>query len=167
MDNFQDEEMYDVEWGGCIGAYQDNEEIHYMQSLREMVNENTQQQTNWDEFIELYQEASRMILDRVQPSEGWYDLQFKYIYKYYMIDWENLADKFAGKDNILYELAIKTREIIQGLMDEYGGQPNFSFNNYYTMLCNIYNLWIYYKDKYIGEEDDSDVVDLVEMMSFL
>jgi hypothetical protein len=138
-----------------------------MQTLNEMVQENKErQQTNWDEFMELYQEAMQVALEQVQPSEGWYDRHFRYVYKYHMIDWNGLADKFKDKDNILYGLSTRTRDIIQELMDEYGGRPNFSFDNYYTMLCSIHNLWMYYKNTYIGEEDDTDVVDLVEMMSF-
>jgi hypothetical protein len=52
-------------------------------------------------------------------------------------------------------------------MDDYSGKPTFEFAKYYTVLCNIINIWQYYSEKYIGGETDSYMIDLIESMTFL
>lgn len=119
-------------------------------------------QENLDELYSLYNEASRMIVNNTRPSEGWYEERFKYIYKYSKIDWDGLIKRLGDKDKIILNLSIQIKDNIDSLMEDYGGKPDFDFNKYFNMLTNVINIWKYYSDKYMGEETDSDIIDLIE-----
>lgn len=122
---------------------------------------------NLRELNELYNEATQMLINGIKPTEGWYDDHFKYIYKYSQLNWRDMAERFRNKDNIVFSLATTITLYIDELMEEYGGKPDFDFNKYYTVLCNIVNIWNYYSEKYIGDETDKDVLDLIEGLTFL
>ncbi len=126
-----------------------------------------EEENNLEQLHYLTAEAVHMIEHGIQPSEGWYDEHYRYIYRYSTLGWEHLIDRFQYKDNIMASLATTIRSLIQELLDEYSTKPNFNFQNYYTLLCNINNIWRYYSQTYIGSETDSSVVDLIEAMSFL
>ncbi len=129
--------------------------------------EQEQGQDNLSILQNLYQEATSMIQTNTPPNEGWYDERYKYIYKYSKLNWEEMAARFKNKDNLIYDLCTYTRLHIQEILDGYRGEPDFDFNTYYTILCNILRLWEYYSNKYVGTETDIDLMDLVEAMSFL
>lgn len=120
--------------------------------------------SNLDELYSLYNEASHMIVNNTKPSEGWYEDKFKYIYKYSTIDWDGLIARLGDKDKIIQTLATQIKHIVDDLMDDYGGKPDFDFNKYFNLLTNIINIWRYYSDKYMGDEKDSDILDLIEGM---
>ena len=128
----------------------------------ESVEEEDDSTNNLDELYSLYNEASKMIINNVRPSEGWYEDRFKYIYKYSTIDWDGLIKRLGDKDHIILHLAIQIREVIESLMDDYGGKPDFNFNKYFSLLTNVINIWKYYNEKYMGDETDSDIIDLIE-----
>ncbi len=115
----------------------------------------------------LITEATVIITENTPLSEGWYDKHFKYMYDYSRIDWDNLIERFRNKDNIIYDLAQQVRMYIQDILDDYSGKPDFEFAKYYTVLCNIQNLWRYYSDTYMGGETDTDVIDLIECFTFM
>jgi hypothetical protein len=129
--------------------------------------EEFEEENNLEQLHYLTAEAVHMLEHGIQPSEGWYDEHYRYIYKYSMLGWEHLIERFNGKDTIMTSLATTIRILIQELLDEYSTKPNFNFENYYTLLCNINNIWRYYSQKYVGSETDSSVVDLIEAMNFL
>jgi hypothetical protein len=126
-----------------------------------------QGQDNLSILQNLYQEATSMIQTNTPPTEGWYDERYKYIYKYSKLNWEEMATRFKNKDKLIYDLCTYTKLYIQEILDGYRGEPDFDFNTYYTILCNILRLWEYYSNKYVGYETDTDLMDLAEAMSFL
>ena len=121
-----------------------------------------QEESNLEELQRLYNEATQLLINNTPPSEGWYDDHFKYIYKYSELDWRSLAERFRNRDNIMFGLATTINLYIEELMEEYGGKPDFDFNKYYTVICNIMNIWNYYSEKYMGEETDQDIMDLID-----
>ena len=152
---------------------EENEE-YQLTSIRDEENDTTPEQEqrqvaekNLKELYELYNEATEILVNKSPVSEGWYEERFVYIYKYSQLNWQDLADRFRYKDKIVYDLAITIKLYIDELMDDYGGKPTFEFAKYYTVLCNIINIWQYYSEKYIGGETDSDMLDLIEGMTFL
>ena len=126
-----------------------------------------QPQNNLEELQYLLDEAQHMILHGIVPTEGWYDDHFRYVYKYSKVDWNDIIKRFRDKDNIMYELAANIKYTIETLMESYSGKPDFDFNDYYVVLQNIFNIWRYYSNKYMGDETDSDVLDIIEGMTFL
>jgi hypothetical protein len=152
----------------------DSSENYQLQSIRGEENETSPEseqrqiaEKNLKELYELHNEATQIIVDKSSISEGWYEERFVYIYKYSQLNWQDLADKFRYKDNIVYDLAVTINLYIDELMGDYGGKPTFEFAKYYTVLCSIINIWQYYNEKYIGGETDSDMLDLIEGMTFL
>jgi len=126
-----------------------------------------EEQDNLGDLQRLYEEATEMIKNNQVVTEGWYDDRYKYIYKYSHLNWNEMASRFRNKDSVIYDLCVQTKLHIQDILDGYSGVPNFDFNTYYTILCNILKLWEYYSNKYVGDESDTDLVDLAEAMSFL
>ncbi len=131
------------------------------------VNSDDEGQDNLGDLQRLYEEATVMIKNNQAPSEGWYDDRYKYIYKYSHLNWNEMASRFRNKDLVIYDLCVQTKLHIQDILDGYSGVPNFDFNTYYTIICSIIKLWEYYSNKYVGDESDTDLVDLAEAMSFL
>ncbi len=129
--------------------------------------EDEEGQDNLGDLQRLYEEATEMIRTNQPPSEGWYDNRYKYIYKYSHLNWDEMASRFRNKDLLIYDLCVQTKLHIQDILDGYSGVPNFDFNIYYTIICNILKLWNYYSNKYVGDESDTDLVDLAEALSFL
>lgn len=122
---------------------------------------------NLRELHELHDEAVHMIEHGIKPTEGWYDERYKNIYTYSQLNWDDMAQRFKNKDTVIYNTCIHTKQYIQDILDSYSGKPDFDFSIYYTILCNIINLWRYYCEKYIGAERDEDIVDIIEGMAFL
>ncbi len=134
----------------------------YQEEVEEAEAEAEAAESNLEELHRLYSEATQLLINNTPPSEGWYDSHFQYIYKYSELNWRDLAERFRYKDNIVFTLATTINLYIEELMEEYGGKPDFDFNKYYTVLCNIINIWNYYSEKYIGGETDQDILDLIE-----
>ena len=143
-------------------AEAEEEQPEQQQNVEEM-NSND----NLRELHNLHDEAVHMIEHGIQPTEGWYDERYKNIYTYSLLNWDDMTRRFKNKDTIVYEMCIKTKQYIQDILESYSGKPDFDFSVYYTILCNIINLWRYYCEKYIGAERDDDIVDIIEGMTFL
>lgn len=133
----------------------------------EVDSDEEEQVDNLADLERLYAEATEMIAKNQPPTEGWYDDRYKYIYKYSHLNWDEMASKFLNKDQYIHDLCIQTKAHIQDILDGYSGTPNFDFRLYYIILTNILTLWRYYSNKYVGEETDTDIVDLVEALTFL
>ncbi len=129
--------------------------------------ESTEEEDNLGDLERLYNEATYMMKNNIIPTEGWYDDRYKYIYKYSHLNWDEMSSKFRNKDSLIYDLCVHTKMYIQDILDGYSGTPNFDFNTYYMIICNVLRLWKYYSNKYVGDETDIELVDLVESMSFL
>ncbi len=115
----------------------------------------------------LRQEVVHITTHNIIPQEGWYDDRFEYIYKYSQVDWLTLAKTYHNKDQFLHNTAIYISKLLEELMDERCCEPNFTLASYCSLLHNIMNLWNYYKELYLTEEDDDDILSLINGISTL
>jgi hypothetical protein len=115
----------------------------------------------------LRQEIAHIISLNLQPSEGWYDERYTYIDTYLKLDWQGMMSRFKNKDEYIHATAKFIISYLEELEDERGTKPNFNLHTYHKVIHDIYNLWYYYSQVYLGNETDEDVIDLIEGMKFL
>ena len=115
----------------------------------------------------LNKEVSYITINGINPLEEWYDDRFRYIVEYSNLNWEELSEKFYQKDQYVYETAIEIKKLINKLIEERATKRTFYIPTYHTMIYHVYNIWNHYNSTYICGENDIDVVDLVEGMTFL
>ncbi len=109
----------------------------------------------------LRREVGHLVAHNITPSEGWYDERFQYIYMYYKLDWSGLARKFHNKDQFIHDTSIYIMRLADELMEERGSKPNFHIPTYTRMIHNIQQLWQYYKQIVLENEEDDDIMDLI------
>lgn len=114
----------------------------------------------------LKREIGHIMVHALIPSEGWYDERFEHINLYAHLGWSQLAQRFHKKDDYLHDTAIYIMRLSDELLEERGSKPNFHLTTYYNLIMNVQNIWNYYKQVY-GSSDDTDMMDLIESMSFL
>lgn len=102
----------------------------------------------------LRREIGHFVAHNIIPSEGWYDDRFEYIYLYSKLDWSNLAKKFHNKDQFIHDTSILIMRLTDELMEERGTKPNFHILSYYRLIHSIQQLWNYYKQVYVDEDED-------------
>ena len=162
-----------------MNAYQENESMWGGEAADDEMEDDTPQEDtehalqhlkdydNEKQLKLLRQEIGHIIAHGLQPSEGWYDERFEYIYQYSKLDWSNLATRFANKDHFLYETAIYIIRLGNELLDERGTKPNFHLQTYHSFIHSIHAVWGYYKQVYAAAETDTDILDLIEGIKFL
>jgi hypothetical protein len=114
----------------------------------------------------LRKEAVHIVTHGITPSEGWYDDRFEYIYKYSEVDWLALAKTYHNRDQFLHDTSICVLKLLDELLDERCTEPNFNIASYASLLHNIMNIWNYYKEVYLTDEDD-DILSLINGISGL
>lgn len=114
----------------------------------------------------LRQEAIHITTHGLIVPEGWYDERFEYIYKYSQVDWIGLAKMYHNKDQFLHDTSICIFRLLEELLDERCTEPNFNLASYCSLLHNIMNLWNYYKEVYLTDDDD-DILSLINGISGL
>jgi hypothetical protein len=128
---------------------------------------------NLDEFDNLTQlkilrsEINHIILHNVIPDEGWFDERFVHIRIYSQLGWFELAHRFYGKDDFMFNKSKLINTLCIELLEEYSTKPNFTLNKYHTLINEISNIWQYYYKKYMGAEQDNDIINLIEEMTHL
>jgi hypothetical protein len=115
----------------------------------------------------LRQEAIHITAHGITPQEGWYDDRFEYIYKYSQVDWLGLAKLYHNRDQFLHDTSICIVRLLEELLDERCTEPNFNLASYCALLHNIMNLWNYYKEVYLTDEEDDDILSLINGISTL
>jgi hypothetical protein len=139
---------------------QPEEDIEFqLQHLREYENEK--------QLDLLRREIGHIVVHGLQPSEGWYDERFEHINQYSKLDWTGLAQRFRGKDDFIYQLAQQTHHLLGELLEERSTKPNFHLQTYRMTLHNIHAVWNYYKQLYMGDEQDTDIMNLIEGIKFM
>ena len=103
----------------------------------------------------------------IKPTDDWYNKRFHYINTYASINWSDLSSRFNNKDEYINETAAHILELIADLVEERSVKREFNLAKYYRAILNIKELWAYYKDSYMGDESDTNVVDLIEGLKFL
>ncbi len=118
--------------------------------------------------LEVLREEIFYILDNgFQPPENWYHDRITKIHLYMNLGWAKLYTKFMNKDDYIYYTAHRIESNINNILEDWSTQPCFNLSIYYQVLEDIDNIWKYYSDKYIGDEDESDIIDLIEDLTHL
>lgn len=122
--------------------------------------------SNEKQLYILKREIGHIMVHRITPSDGWYDERYKHIILYSNLEWSQLAKKFHKKDDYLHNTALYIMRLADELIEDRAAKPNLNLTTYYNLIMSVYNVWNYYKQLYCSD-DDMDMMDLVEGMSFL
>ena len=114
----------------------------------------------------LRREVGHIVAHGLIPPEGWYDERFEHINMYSHLGWAEMAKRFHNKDQYLHDTALYIMRLSDELLEERGTKPNFHIPTYHRMIHDIQNIWNYYSQVYMSQEDD-DMTDLIEGMMFL
>lgn len=115
----------------------------------------------------LRKEIDHILAHALSPSEGWYDERFDYIAKYSQLDWRGLSKRFYKKDQYICNNTEYIINLLKEIIEDRCTMPNFNLETYHLLIHNIHNIWAYYKDVYMGDETDVDVLDLIEGLTFM
>jgi hypothetical protein len=136
------------------------EDIEFqLQHLREYENEK--------QLDLLRREIGHLIVHGIQPPEGWYDERFEHISLYSKLDWSGLATRFYKKDEFICQGALQINQLLTELLEDRATRPNFNINTYRRALYSIQSVWNYYKQLYMGDEQDTDILNLIEGIKFM
>lgn len=116
----------------------------------------------------LRREIGHIVAHNITPSEGWFDERYKYILNYSNIEWAGLMKRFHNKDHYIHDTAYHILGLITDLIEDRHTKPNFNLNTYHKLIHNVQNIWKYYRQVYVCEdENDTDMMDLIEGIKFL
>jgi hypothetical protein len=115
----------------------------------------------------LRREIGHIIAHGLQPSDGWYDERFEYINLYSQLGWSQLAQRFHNSDQYIHDTSMYIMRLSDELLEERSCKPNFHLGTYHNLIHNVQSIWNYYKQVYCGDEDDTDVIDIINGMTFL
>lgn len=155
--------MYDYESDVCPMDESDIDTDTHSETETEVVEE----EDNLRDLYRIHEEATYLLTNNLKPIDEWYTTRLKYIEKYSELGWEEMANRFRNKDNIVYDLCMRINMYIDDILQSYNKDKKFDFSVYYSVLCNIVNLWKHYSEKFVGQETDTDIIDLVEGLAFL
>ena len=122
---------------------------------------------NEEQLNLILREINHIMWHGIKPTDDWYNERFHYINTYASINWSDLSSRFDNKDDYINETAAHILELIADLVEERSVKREFNLAKYYRAILNIKELWAYYKDSYMGDESDTNVVDLIEGLKFL
>ncbi len=97
----------------------------------------------------------------IQPPTEWYTERFLKIHNYSQLDWNSFMESFQRKNEFIVESACKIMSLLYSLQEEWSCSPIFNLEKYYELLNEIHNVWSYFSENYMGDEEDKDVVDLI------
>ena len=115
----------------------------------------------------LRREIIHVLQNEIQPNQEWFELRTPLIYNYQTVNWSSVIDRFNNKDIKMHLTAINITVLLRTLEDQLSVSAYFNLHTYYNLLDEIHHIWTYYKQLYVGNEQDEDMIDLVEMVSFL
>ena len=115
----------------------------------------------------LRREITYVLQHELQPNQDWYEARTPFIYSYQTVDWTSVINRFNGKDPHMHLTASNITVLLALLEDQLSVSAYFNLHTYYKLLDEIHHIWTYYKQRYVGNETDEDVVDLIEMVGFL
>jgi hypothetical protein len=76
--------------------------------------------------------------------------------------------RFHNKDHYIHDTAYHILSLISDLIEDRHTKPNFNLKTYYNMIHNVQNIWKYYRQVYVcDDENDTDMNDLIEGIKFL
>jgi len=115
----------------------------------------------------LRREITYVLQHEIQPNQEWYEARTPLIYSYETVDWTSVIDRFNGKDPHMHLTASNITVLLALLEDQLSVSAYFNLHTYYKLLDELHHIWTYYKQHYVGDETDEDVIDLIEMVGFL
>ena len=136
-----------------------NAVIHDLEALHAL---DKGEQLKW-----LRREITYVLQNELQPTQEWFEDRTPLIYSYQTVNWASVMERFNGKDPHMHLTASNITALLGLLEDQLSVSAYFNLNTYYKLLDEIHHIWTYYKQHYVGDETDEDVIDLVEMVSFL
>ena len=122
---------------------------------------------NIKELRELRREIDRIVAEGLCPPEEWYQTRRCTIVTYSELDWRGLVDRFDEHDLYMHSTALNIMYNIQVLLEEHDQMGHFDLRNFQHLIHDIHNIWTHFKNKYIGEETDTDVCDLIVGLSHI
>lgn len=115
----------------------------------------------------LRREITYVLQHEIRVDQEWYEARTPFIYSYQTVDWSGMINRFNGKDPHMHLTASNITVLLALLEDQLSVSAYFNLHTYYKLLDEIHHIWTYYKQRYVGNETDEDVVDLIEMVGFL
>ena len=128
---------------------------------------NIDQLDNEEQLNIIMREINHIMCQGIKPSDEWYNDRFRHINLYSHINWADLSNRFDTKDAYINETAANIHQLVGELIEERSTKRVFNLAIYYRAILYIKELWSYYKDTYMGDESDINVVDLIEGLKFL
>lgn len=127
----------------------------------------TQPHDNYTILKLLRREINYIMKHGIQLSDGWYEERSNYIYSYMEIGWADISLRFKEKDGHLYICAANIVELLYTLTEQLSTSVRFDLMQYYKLIEEIHHIWHYYRNTYVGNETDADMVSMIESMTFL
>ena len=123
--------------------------------------------SNLEQLHALQGELTHFVEHGIDPEEEWYVSRYYFIELYSQLRWNDFAESFKDKDDYLYEFSLAIHMMLGELINEYSTRPTFTFELYCSAINSIAEVWHYYNDKFMGDEEDLDIVDLIESLTFM
>lgn len=118
--------------------------------------------------LEILQKEIHFILyHEFQPPVEWYDERIDKIYTYSHLNWDELCHRFNNKDYVMHNTSAKIQELIDIVINQWSGHSHFNLQIYRDAIDYIYYIWKHYESTYIGNETDSDIIELTEDITHL
>ena len=127
----------------------------------------TQTHDNFTTLKLLRREINVIMKHGIQPEEAWYEDHSHHVYSYMEIGWTDIAQRFKQKDNTLYLSATNVSTLLSVLLEELSTSVRFTLVTYYKMIEEIHHIWLYYRDTYVGNETDENIVSMIESLTFM
>lgn len=122
---------------------------------------------NEDQLHILCREIQYIISNKVQPTPEWYTLRADKIYTYADLEWNTISYQYFNKDETMWSMSERILSLLDKLIKELESNITFDIMVYYELLESIKYIWNYYNSKYIGGEDDGDVLDIIRDLTHL
>jgi hypothetical protein len=106
-------------------------------------------------------ESTRLIRESNKPNKDWFQERIVKIFEYSGLDWVELTTRYKDSDLFLSEKAAKIQEGLAYIISDWSTQPVFDLSVYHIVILDINELWTYYENNYINENQDSDISDLI------
>jgi hypothetical protein len=141
----------------------------FMASMESIAEQLTQldQYDNETQLILLNKEIEIILAQNLLPPEAWYHNRIRKIVAYSELDWLGMASRFNGKNQYLHEAAMAIYQGLEKLLDQWSVSLFFAISVYGQVIQEINILWNHYQENYIGNETDSEVIDLIEDLTHM
>lgn len=126
-----------------------------------------EQYDNYTQLTYLRREIQDILFRTIQPSEEWYRDRIRKVVTYSELDWTGMALRFDGKDHHLHHVATRIVELHDVILEQWSVSPHFHLPTYAHLLEEIDHLWDYYRNQYVGEETDEEVIELIENLTHM